>query len=295
MTRELLATCWTSAGDAAPDRPGPSPVPVEQRVAAVAGAGFTGMGLVLDDLRVVRESIGYEALVALMTDAGLAHTEVELVTGWWEADPDSHEPAAVREDLFEAATSLAARHVKVGPPTDAPPSTWPELVGPLRRLARHAATAGVRLALEPLPFSAVVSVPVGARLVEEVGEPNLGLLVDAWHVFRAGTTLEELAGALRPGSVFGVELNDADPHVVGTLFEDTVHRRRLPGEGCFDLDGLVSVLAATGFEGPWGVEMLSDEFRAGPLDDALRRAHDTTLAVLRRALGPVGPGSADRS
>jgi hypothetical protein len=48
---ELVATAWTSAGDTSPMRkPATSPVPIAERIAAVADAGFTGLGLIADDL-----------------------------------------------------------------------------------------------------------------------------------------------------------------------------------------------------------------------------------------------------
>ena len=83
--------------------------------------------------------------------------------------------------------------------------------------------------------------------------------------------------------IVGVELDDADEHVVGTLFEDTVHRRRYCGEGSFDLPGMVAALRATGWNGPWGVEILSDEHRALPVRDALDRAARTARAVIAPA------------
>ncbi|MCV7064842.1 hypothetical protein H7H51_02450 [Mycolicibacterium farcinogenes] len=46
----LVATAWTSAGDTSPMRnPATSPVPITERVAAVADAGFVGLGLIADD------------------------------------------------------------------------------------------------------------------------------------------------------------------------------------------------------------------------------------------------------
>ncbi len=282
--RELLATCWTSAGDSAPLRDELSPVPVADRVHAVAAGGWQGIGLNATDLHAVRDGIGLTALRDLVDAAGLRHREVELVSDWWTTGAPKVESDATRDLLLDAAVALGARHVKAGSPFGEDPSTWPTLVAPLRELVRVAAHRGVRVALEPLPFSSVISVPLGARLVAEVDHPGLGLLVDAWHVFRAGTGLEELRDALAPGSVFGVELDDADPEVVGTLFEDTVERRRYPGEGCFDLEGLVRVVAGTGFDGPWGVEILSAGHRALPLEVGLRRAHDAAYAVLARAL-----------
>ncbi len=53
---ELVATAWTSAGNTSPMRiPATSPVPIAERVAAVADAGFCGLGLIADDLAVVRD------------------------------------------------------------------------------------------------------------------------------------------------------------------------------------------------------------------------------------------------
>ena len=99
-------------------------------------------------------------------------------------------------------------------------------------------------------------------------------------MFRAGTPLEELRESLTPEMIFGVELDDAAVDVVGTLFEDTVDRRLLCGEGCFDLPALVSLLRDKGFNGPWGVEILSATFRQLPVRDALKIAAKSALAVL---------------
>ena len=88
----------------------------------------------------------------------------------------------------------------------------------------------------------------------------------------------------RPDHVLvGVELNDADEDVVGTLFADTVHRRRYCGEGSFDLTGMISSLRTAGWNGPWGVEILSDEHRSQPVEEALARAAASARSVLDRA------------
>lgn len=277
----LVATCWTSAGDVRPlDEPEVSPFPAADRVRAVAAAGFTGMGFAHDDLVVVRDGEGFAALAAEVTAAGLTHVEVELAGDWWLPDP-VWRPRW--ELLLAAADALGARVLKVGTRFGAPLPDVGPLVAPLRRLAVEAADHGVRLALEPLPFAAVASLPQGAGLVAAVDHPACGLAVDAWHVFRAGTSLPDLAACLASVEVVQVELDDADPEVVGTLFEDTRDHRRYPGEGSFDLAGFVEVVRGTGFTGPWGVEILSDAHRALPLDVGLARARDAALAVLRRA------------
>ncbi|TNM66903.1 sugar phosphate isomerase/epimerase [Streptomyces sp. NP160] len=276
---ELVATCWTSAGDVVPAAPDErSPLPLAERVRAVADTGWVGLGLLHADLEALGASCLGE-LADLLRREGLGHVEVELLDGWW-AGEDDHGWRTRWELLLAAAGALGAAHVKVTPP---PVEHTDDLVPRLRELAEEAGAVGTRLALEPLPWTAVASVPAGVELALAVDRPALGVCVDAWHVFRAGTSLEELAAALERGGravVVAVELDDADPGVVGTLFEDTRDRRRYCGEGSFDLAGFVRVLRAAGFDGPWGVEALSAEHRAQPLREGLVRARDTALAVL---------------
>lgn len=278
----LVATCWTSAGDVLPAADDErSPLPLADRVRAVAAGGWAGLGLLHADL----DGVDLDELDDLVRSQGLSHVEVELLDGWWGDDDAAWRPRW--ELLLAAARALRAAYVKATPPPAEHPSAVDPalLVARLRALAAEADDAGTRLALEPLPWTAVRSVPAGAALARAVDHPAFGLCVDAWHVFRAGTALDELAASLAAGSpslVVGVELDDADADVVGTLFEDTRDHRRYCGEGAFDLPGLVRVLRDTGFDGPWGVEALSAEHRATPLGQGLARARDAALAVLTR-------------
>ena len=58
--------------------------------------------------------------------------------------------------------------------------------------------------------------------------------------------------------VFVVELDDADEQVVGTLWEDTLDHRRLPGEGAFDVPAFIAAVHRAGYRGHWGVEIISE-------------------------------------
>ncbi|TQR88377.1 sugar phosphate isomerase/epimerase [Mycobacterium hodleri] len=280
-TPRLVATAWTSAGDTSPRRqPATSPVPVAERVAAIADAGFCGMGLIADDLVAIRDDIGFDALKGLIAAGGLTHVEIELLERWWIPRDAPGHTYDVRDLLFEAADVLRPVMIKIGS-GNGPPTTDPlALAAPLRELAEQAAEHGTKVAIETMPFSTIATVPMGAEIVAAAGHPAAGLLVDAWHVFRAHTSLAELRAALRPEMIFGVELDDAAPEIVGTLFDDTVDHRVLCGDGTFDLVGLVATLRDLEFDGPWGVEILSTSFRALPVDRALRLAADSALTVL---------------
>jgi sugar phosphate isomerase/epimerase len=275
---ELIATCWTSAGDAAPMRSSErSPLDPIERVRQIAATGWMGLGFVLDDLRAIRDTIGYDTLADEITGAGLQHVEVELCSGWWK-----HPSEGWRghwEELLEAAQALDAAFIKIG--TDSAPAVEDvrPLVAPLRDLAEEAASYGTKVALEPLPFGMIASMPQGAELISQVDHPAAGLIVDYWHVFRAGTSLDELRACLTTDMVFGVELCDAQEDVVGSLFEDTRDNRELIGDGVQDVAGFIQALRSIGYEGPWGVEILSAAHRRRSLPEALDAARLSALTA----------------
>ncbi|WP_299444854.1 sugar phosphate isomerase/epimerase [uncultured Phycicoccus sp.] len=280
---ELLATCWSSAGDAASDRVDlRSPIPLRERVEAAAAAGFTGFGLLSADLPAAVARYGLPGIRTLLADHGIVHLELEGIPDWWDDGPRRAASDRVRTLMLEAAEALGARHLKVTP--DGEDRPWDRGLWAARfaELAAQAEGVGARLGIEFFPWSNIGSLAEALRLVEDAGHAAGGVVIDAWHVARAGTPVSDLA-SVPLHRIVGVELDDADEHVVGTLFEDTVHRRRYCGEGSFDLPGMVAALRATGWDGPWGVEILSDEHRALPVRSALDRAARTARAVIAPA------------
>jgi sugar phosphate isomerase/epimerase len=277
---ELLATCWTSAGDAASDRPDlRSPLSLRERIEAASSAGFRGFGLLSDDLPAAVAEYKLTGIKAMLADNGIVHLELEGIPFWWDDGPQRAESDVIRHNLLEAAESLGARHIKVTPDGDDRPwdrGRWAERFA---ELAAQAQDAGVRLGIEFFPWSNIKTLQDGLRLVEEAGHDAGGVVIDVWHIDRGHTPIADLA-AMPLDRIIGVELNDADEQVVGTLFADTVHRRRYCGEGAFDLPGMIAALRAAGWAGPWGVEILSDEHRSLPVEAALRRAAASARSVL---------------
>ena len=273
---ELLATCWTTAGDAAPSREDQrSPVPLRGRIEAAAAAGFTGFGVLAADLAVAEREHAWSGIRTMLADNGIDHLELEGLPDWWSGGPERARSDELRRFLLTAVEALGARHLKVTPDTSGAPWEPGHWAAEFARLAAQAADAGARLGIEFLPWSNIRTVHDGLRLVEDADHPAGGIVIDVWHVERAGTPPNELA-ALPLHRIVGVELNDADREVVGTLFEDTVDRRRYCGEGTFDLSGIITALRTAGWSGPWGVEILSTEHRR--LDVRQAAAHAATTA-----------------
>ena len=80
-----------------------------------------------------------------------------------------------------------------------------------------------------------------------------------------------------------MELSDADADQVGTLFEDTANRRRLCGEGAFDLQGVHQGTSRRRLDRALGVEILSEAFRRLPVREAVAAAFATAEAQLELA------------
>ena len=57
---------------------------------------------------------------------------------------------------------------------------------------------------------------------------------------------------------------------------ETLNHRQLPGEGELGVAGYVAACQALGYDGPWGVEVLSAALRELPMREIYRRAYPAT-------------------
>jgi sugar phosphate isomerase/epimerase len=256
---------------------------VHERVSAVAGAGYRGFGIAAPDLAVVRDTIGYPALAQLLDEKGLRHVEVEYLQDWWTSGERRRASDEVRELLFEAAAALGADHVKVGLGNRQGARDEDRFADEFDRLASEAHAHGTRIGFEPPADSMMPTIAPAADLVRTVANPAGGLLVDIWHIFRSGTGYDELVELLPPEYVFAVELSDGRAEPVGTLYDDTFDNRLPPGEGEFDVAGFIRALDGLGFEGPWGLEVMSTELRSLPVEAATKKVFDAAARVFEAA------------
>ncbi len=286
---DLIAAYFTLAGDVYPFGPTEvSPFSFEDRVEAAAAAGWKGIGLVLADLQATAARIGLDEMRRVLDANGIEHVELEFVVDWFRDGERRRRSDACRREILAVAERLRARDVKVAPGlgADIAHPAPEDLVADVPRMTdefalfcQDAARHGTALALEIMPFSNVRTIEVGRAIVEGAGQANGGLLLDAWHVARGGIPHDEVARL--PGCLIGsVELDDADARVEGTLWEDTIHRRRLPGDGALDCRSFVRAVRATGFAGAWSVEVISAELRKRPLGEVARAAFAATMAQL---------------
>jgi sugar phosphate isomerase/epimerase len=151
------------------------------------------------------------------------------------------------------------------------------VVDGLRRIAAAAGNAGVQLGLEPIHASQrdgltlITTLPETIALLDEAGLPDVGIMVDLWHVGDTPGIESQLAENV--DRITGVHVADWHPPGRGD--------RALPGARSARL---MRVLHEAGWRGAWDVEIFGDAARPDSLwsldvDEAARRAHAAVAAV----------------
>ena len=196
----------------------------------------------------------WETLAAKLDDLKLGRTAVTVIPE--DANPISDDPASRASGLDHLKACLDACAV-LGAETLVGPLYSPcgRLVGRgptaeefgwavecLRAAAEHAGSLGIAMAVEPLNrFETYFlnSVAQAARLVDEVGQPNLGILCDTFH-----QNIEEKdpVGAL---TLAGSRI---------AHFHISENDRSTPGAGHVPWPQVFAALRATGYDGWLTVE-----------------------------------------
>ncbi|MBT2409529.1 sugar phosphate isomerase/epimerase and 4-hydroxyphenylpyruvate domain-containing protein [Streptomyces sp. ISL-12] len=160
----------------------------------------------------------------------------------------------------------------------------------LARVASLAADHGIRVAYEALAWGRHISTYDHAwRVVEAAGHPALGTCLDSFHILSRNSEPEALDGiADIPGEkIFFLQLADA-PRLAMDVLQWSRHYRCFPGQGGFDVAGLVRRVLRTGYDGPLSLEVFNDVFRQS---EAAPTAVDAqrSLRLLQEEVGTASP------
>ncbi len=126
---------------------------------------------------------------------------------------------------------------------------WDRAVGSLRLAAAYAKERGIKLAIEPLnrfETDLVNTVDQGLRLADDIAAPNVGLLLDTFHM-----NIEEK------------DIPDAIGRAAGRIveFHACSNDRGTPGEDHLPWPRIVEALKAAGYDGPIVIEAFTPEIR----------------------------------
>lgn len=258
------------------------PLGLAARLEAAAAGGFTTVSVFPTDCA----ELGAEEVRRLVADHGLRVSALDPYTRWvprW-APPDELVAdymglvGTPEDDFFAMAEAVGARSLTALEvfgaefPLDA-------LVERFGSLCDRAARSGLRVHLEFTPLGGIPDLATGWAIVDGAGRANGGLAFDTWHYLR-GRPDDALLDRIPGDRIFVVQVSDAPARAEAPLPEDTMHHRRLPGEGDWDLTGLLRRLQRKPDIGEFGIEVLSDALWQLPPAEIGRRCGRT----LRQAL-----------
>ncbi len=230
---------------------------------------------VLTDVRVAREA-GYDAIEIVIPklvrylDAGyrpddllaaLGPLRLAMINSFLHIErqePDFRRGLLAEcERLCAVAQSLSCRALQVVALNALRGMPWPEMRACLARslaeLADIAAPFGVTLALEPVTFTPLRTVAQALEVFDSAGRDNVGLCLDTFHLWTAGTPWDEVA-ALDPALIVVAHLGDVLPRRGEEWSDDD--RDVLPGDGILPMKEGIDAIRATGYDGLWSVEMM---------------------------------------
>jgi sugar phosphate isomerase/epimerase len=278
---ELMGAYWTTAGPTQPHQGQEwSNFDLAERCREAAKAGMKGIGIWHADLAHSLESRSLDEIKKLLDDNGLEYLELEFIWGFFEDEGTEgrKESDEMRNLLLDAAGALGAHHVKVGN-IPGVPCELPKLTERYAELCADAANrTDAVIAYEFMPFDVNVdNLDAALQVVEGAGAKNGGLVIDTWHMAKLDIKPDELK-RIPLEYLTWVELSDGKYEWMEDRIEETTRFRKLPGEGEFDIRGYIRAAQEMGYDDAWGIEVLSDELRAEPIDEMYRHAFEASMS-----------------
>lgn len=242
---------------------------LEEKIPAIAGAGFDGIEIFENDLTVYPGTPRQAG--ALMRDAGLRvvtlqpFRDFEGLTG------------PLRQRAFDRAEHKLDLMAELG--TDllmVCSSVHPEAKGGIDRaaadfheLGERAARRGMRVAYEALAWGRYVHDYRDAwEIVRRAEHPSVGLVLDTFHIFSRATPIEAVE-AIPGDRIFLVQMADA-PRLSMDHLSWSRHYRCFPAQGELPIDSFMAALVQTRYDGPLSLEIFNDAFRAIPPEQTAR-------------------------
>ena len=126
-----------------------------------------------------------------------------------------------------------------------------------KKICEIGAKHGVSFQLEAVAWSPFNSLKNGLALIEKVGMPNLGMVVDTWHFYASGeTTFDEIA-AMDPSLIYNIHFCDGKALGDEGVTDENYLRGYYFDEGHIPLKDYADAIKASGYKGWWSVELVS--------------------------------------
>lgn len=239
----------------------------EEKLRAARAAGFDQVEIWRDDVQA--------STPQLAKQLQLGFTNVQVLRDFTgAADRDRQQKREELRQFIQIAQTIGCDTIQ------APASTREDCVAAridedLRWMASEAARYNMRIMYEPMAWCSVDNtLPLAWERLQRLDQPNIGLVVDLFHICALGGDASQLDGipADRIYEAQLCDMADMPPQDKQPLSEYARHQRLLPGDGIIEVERFVDKLKSAGYSGPVGIEVFNDKLKAQPADVAAQKA-----------------------
>jgi len=248
----------------------------EKKLQAAREAGF-------DQVEIWREDVeACHGGAARLAQQGLGFTNLQVLRDFSGAPGELR--LQKRDELrqfIQMANALGCDTIQA-PATTRDDCIEEQIDEDLRWLASEAARFGMRIMYEPMAWCSVDNtLPQAWERLQRLDQPNIGLVVDLFHICALGGDASQLDG-IPADRIYEVQLCDMavqpSPQDKQAIMKLAKHQRQLPGAGIVDVASFVDKLKSAGYQGPVGIEVFNDDLKRLPPQEAAQLAY----AALRR-------------
>jgi sugar phosphate isomerase/epimerase len=257
--------------------------------------GLEGLDFSIVEATQLANEKGIEYVRDLFASAGVRPSAWGLTVDWRGDDAKLDQGLLDLPDLAATSRKLGCERVFtwILPGSDERPfaENFDWHVRRFRPIAHVLADHGCRIGLEFIgpktsrnnrQFAFLYTLEGMLELVRSIGTGNVGILLDAWHLYTSGGSSDDVR-RLKSADVVTVHVNDAPEGI--PVDEQIDNVRALPLEtGEIDLAGFLKALTAIGYDGPVTPEPFSKRVNAMPAEEAVRETGES----MRRAWEAAG-------
>jgi sugar phosphate isomerase/epimerase len=258
-------------------------------IAVAAASGFTSITVNPDIYQAARESgLTDRELRARMTDAGVRPGYMDGLGGVLPGVPrEEHELAPYRafvgrditktfsrtlDEYLRMGDGLGVRAVNTVHMAGRPDTPRDAMAEALGKTAARARTHGFELYLEFIPGTGMPDIGTAAWLLEQAGEPNIGIMFDTRHLARSGGVPADVPAYVR--HIRAVQVSDLKWATRDDL------NRMMPGDGDLPLAQMIRPVIAALPGLPIGIEVLNTAFNDRPPADLAREGAEAMHRLL---------------
>ena len=253
-------------------------------ILAAQAAGFDYLEIWAAKLREFLEYNSAHDLKELFADSGVQPLSINSIEHITFRDHQAYEGIKQEcKQLCYIAAKIDCPYVVVVPgrlPKDGASRNEivSESIRVLTELCEIALPYDVTLAFEFLGQTdcSVQTLELAHEIVQETGYENLGLVLDSFHFYAGGSTVEMIE-ALNPDLLKVFHINDAEDRPRAELRDS---HRLLPGLGILPLAEILGGFKTIGYDSVTSVEIFRPEYWDQDPFALARAAHDATLKVL---------------